>query len=40
MASCGAKNIQEMQEAELIVAPSIQTEGKSAQRAQGVGQGR
>jgi IMP dehydrogenase len=40
MASCGAKNIREMQQAELIIAPSIQTEGKSAQRAQGVGQGR
>jgi IMP dehydrogenase len=40
MASCGAKNLREMQEAELIIAPSIQTEGKSAQRAQGVGQGR
>jgi IMP dehydrogenase len=40
MASCGAKNLREMQDAELIVAPSIQTEGKSAQRAQGVGQGR
>jgi IMP dehydrogenase len=40
MASCGAKNIKEMQDAELIIAPSIQTEGKSAQRAQGVGQGR
>jgi len=40
MSSCGAKNIREMQQAELIIAPSIQTEGKSAQRAQGVGQGR
>jgi IMP dehydrogenase len=40
MASCGARTISEMQQAELIIAPSIQTEGKSAQRAQGVGQGR
>jgi IMP dehydrogenase len=40
MASCGARNIREMQQAELFVAPSLQTEGKSQQRAQGVGQGR
>lgn len=40
MASCGATTIQEMQKAELVIAPQIGTEGKSAQRAQGVGQGR
>ena len=40
MASCGAHNIREMQQAELFVAPALQTEGKSQQRAQGVGQGR
>ena len=40
MASCGATTIREMQDAELIIAPQIGTEGKSAQRAQGVGQGR
>ena len=40
MASCGATTIQEMQQAELVIAPQIGTEGKSAQRAQGVGQGR
>ena len=40
MASCGAHTLREMQDAELIVAPQIGTEGKSQQRAQGVGQGR
>ena len=40
MATCGAKTIQEMQQAEMVVAPQIQTEGKSMQRAQHVGQGR
>ena len=40
MASCGARTIPEMQQAELFVAPALQTEGKSQQRAQGVGQGR
>ncbi len=40
MASCGARTLREMQQAELFVAPSLQTEGKSQQRAQGVGQGR
>ena len=40
MATCGAKTITEMQQAEMVVAPQIQTEGKSMQRAQGVGQGR
>ena len=40
MASCGARNLKEMQQATLFVAPALQTEGKSQQRAQGVGQGR
>ncbi len=40
MSNCGARNIAEMQQAELVIAPSLQTEGKSQQRAQGVGQGR
>jgi IMP dehydrogenase len=40
MASCGARTIREMQQAEMFVAPTLQTEGKSQQRAQGVGQGR
>lgn len=40
MSYCGAKTIKEMQQAELIVAPSLPTEGKTAQRAQGVGQWR
>ncbi len=40
MASCGARTIREMQEAELVIAPSLATEGKALQRAQGVGQGR
>jgi len=37
MGSLGAKNIREMQQAEMMVAPSLPTEGKSLQRAQGVG---
>lgn len=40
MESCGARTIREMQDAELVIAPSLATEGKSLQRAQGVGQGR
>jgi len=40
MASCGARTIREMQQAELVIAPSLATEGKALQRAQGVGQGR
>lgn len=40
MGSLGVRNIQEMQEVEIIVAPSIWTEGKSLQRAQGVGMGK
>ena len=37
MATTGYANIKEFQKAELVVAPSIKTEGKSYQRAQGVG---
>ena len=40
MATCGAKTLKEMQQAELVIAPQIGTEGKSTQRAQHVGQGR
>ncbi|MCW2972441.1 MAG: GuaB3 family dehydrogenase-related protein [Thermoleophilia bacterium] len=39
MSTCGYQNIQEFQKAELVLAPSIQTEGKQLQRAQGVGMG-
>jgi IMP dehydrogenase len=37
MGSVGAKNILEMQQAELIIAPSIRSEGKLMQRSQHVG---
>ena len=40
MSYCGARTIKEMQKAELIIAPSLPTEGKTMQRAQGVGQWR
>ena len=40
MGSLGAKTIREMQEVEIVVAPSIWTEGKSLQRTQGVGMGK
>lgn len=40
MGSVGAMNIREMQKAELIIAPSMPTEGKAEQRAQHVGMGR
>lgn len=40
MGSVGAMNIREMQKAELIIAPSLPTEGKAEQRAQHVGMGR
>jgi len=40
MGVCGARNIKEMQETELIIAPSVQTEGKIFQRAQGIGMGK
>lgn len=37
MGSLGARNIKEMQQAEMMIAPSLPSEGKSLQRAQGVG---
>jgi IMP dehydrogenase len=37
MGSLGAHNIKEMQQAEMMVAPSLPNEGKSLQRSQGVG---
>ena len=37
MGSLGAHNLKEMQQADMIIAPSIASEGKSLQRAQGVG---
>ncbi len=40
MSYCGAHSIKEMQQAELVIAPSLPSEGKTAQRAQGVGQWR
>ncbi|MGI8559212.1 MAG: GuaB3 family IMP dehydrogenase-related protein [Solirubrobacteraceae bacterium] len=39
MATCGYKDIAEFNRAELMVAPSLQTEGKYLQRDQGVGMG-
>ena len=40
MGSVGVKNIKEMQKTEIIIAPSIQTEGKVFQAAQRVGMGK
>ena len=39
MATTGYQNIKEFQKAEVMVAPSLQTEGKLEQRSQGVGMG-
>jgi IMP dehydrogenase len=39
MATCGYETLKEFQKAEVMVAPSLQTEGKSLQKAQGVGMG-
>ena len=39
MATCGYETLKEFQKAELMVAPSLQTEGKSLQHAQQVGMG-
>ncbi|AXV05486.1 Inosine-5'-monophosphate dehydrogenase [Euzebya pacifica] len=39
MATCGYQTIKEFQRAEVMVAPSLQTEGKTYQREQGVGMG-
>jgi IMP dehydrogenase len=40
MSQVGARTIKEMQQAELVIAPSLPTEGKTEQRAQRVGMGR
>ena len=40
MATCGYATVKEFQRAEVMVAPSLQTEGKFYQLAQGVGMGR
>ncbi len=37
MASCGAQTIRDMHRTEIVVAPSLPTEGKAQQRAQGLG---
>jgi IMP dehydrogenase len=39
MATCGYRDIAEFNRAELMVAPSLQTEGKHLQSAQGIGMG-
>lgn len=39
MATTGYANLKEFQKAEVMLAPSLQTEGKSLQRSQGVGMG-
>jgi IMP dehydrogenase len=39
MATCGYESVKEFQKAEVMVAPALQTEGKSLQRAQGIGMG-
>ncbi len=40
MGMCGARSVQQMQHAEVIIAPALVTEGKTMQIAQRVGQGR
>jgi IMP dehydrogenase len=39
MATTGYETVKEFQKAEVMVAPALQTEGKAAQRSQGVGMG-
>ena len=39
MATCGYESVKEFQKAEVMLAPSLQTEGKALQRSQGVGMG-
>jgi IMP dehydrogenase len=39
MATCGYESIHDFQKAEVMLAPSIQTEGKSLQLAQRIGMG-
>jgi IMP dehydrogenase len=40
MGMCGARTLRQMQQAEIIIAPALPTEGKTLQIAQRVGQGR
>jgi IMP dehydrogenase len=40
MATCGYENLKAFQKAEVMIAPSLQTEGKILQNTQGVGMGR
>ena len=40
MSTCGYENLKQFQKAEVMVAPSLQTEGKILQQSQGVGMGR
>jgi IMP dehydrogenase len=40
MATCGYGSIKEFQRAEVMVAPALQTEGKSIQKSQDVGMGK
>ncbi|APB32446.1 IMP dehydrogenase family protein [Gloeomargarita lithophora Alchichica-D10] len=40
MATVGAKNLREMQKTEVVIAPSLLTEGKVYQRAQKLGMGK
>lgn len=40
MSTCGYENLKSFQKAEVMVAPSLQTEGKVLQNSQGVGMGR
>ncbi len=40
MATTGYETVKEFQKAEVMVAPALQTEGKTLQRAQGIGMGR
>jgi IMP dehydrogenase len=39
MATCGYETLKEFQKAEVMIAPSLQTEGKFYQRSQKVGMG-
>jgi IMP dehydrogenase len=39
MATCGYGSVKEFQKAEVMIAPALQTEGKSLQRSQGIGMG-
>jgi IMP dehydrogenase len=39
MATCGYETLKEFQKAEVMVAPSLRTEGKGLQRSQGIGMG-